>query len=304
MEPIVLYCCTYARDLLRARRLAESVAAHNKEGIRFYVSVPRRDLDLFASHLGAGKVEVLCEEDILAANPAMGSARVYAMPGGQQQQVIKSEFWRLGLAESYLALDADCAFIRDFGRRDFLAPDGAPYSVVHEGRELLQSTQRFGPQRVRGEFAADRAPIMREMGREGVLYDYGYAPFLWSRRVWQDLERQHLAPRGETLADLIQRQPSEFTWYGEALMKYRSIPLWPREPLFRHYHYEHQHWLDRMLRMSEEILARDYLGVVYQSNWETWTEYGAPRKSFSSRAARSMKRLAKKIQFMSRARRP
>jgi hypothetical protein len=88
MESIVLYCCTYARDLLRARRLADSVAAHNKERIPFYVSVPRRDLDLFRTHLGAGAAEIICEEDILAANPAVSSARVYAMPGGRQQQVI------------------------------------------------------------------------------------------------------------------------------------------------------------------------------------------------------------------------
>lgn len=302
MESIVLYCCTYARDVLRARRLAQSVAAHNKERIRFYVSVPRRDLDLFRTHLGAGLAEILCEEDILAANPALDPGRLYALSGGRQQQIIKSEFWRLGLAENYLALDSDCLFIRDFGRGDFLAQDGEPYTVVHEGREVLQSTSRFGPHRVRGEFLADRTRIMREMGREGVVYDFGYAPYLWSRRVWQDLDRKYLAPRGKTLVDLIELHPSEFTWYGEALMKFRSIPLWPREQLFRHYHYEHQYWLDQMLGMGTKILARDYLGVVYQSNWETWTEYGPSKKSLPSRVARSMKRVAKKIQFLSRAR--
>jgi hypothetical protein len=57
-----------------------------------------------------------------------------------------------------------------------------------------------------------------------------------------------------------------------------------------------------MLGMTPKILARDYLGVVYQSNWETWTEYGPSRKSLPSRVARSLKRVAKKMQFLSRAR--
>jgi hypothetical protein len=300
MEPIVLYCCTFSRDLTRARRLAASVSAHNKEKIPFYLSVPRDEVELFTSSLAGHAVNVFSEEEILAANGALDRARVYAMKGNLRQQVIKSEFWRLGRAENYLVLDADCVFIRDFGRKDFLADGNVPYSVVHEGRDLLQATARSGPQRVRGEFLADRTGVMRAMGREGVVYDYGYAPFLWSRRVWSDLAERYLAPRGETFVDLVERCPSEFTWYGESLMKYRSIPLWPREQLFRHYHYEHQYWLDRKLGITEEILARDYLGVVYQSNWETWTEFGPSKKSLASRLARSVKRAVKKAAFRMR----
>lgn len=302
MEPIVLYCCSFSRDVLRARRLAQSVAAHNREKIPFYISVPRRDVDLFRASLDAEPVHLITQEEVIAANPALDAARVLAMPGGFQQQIVKSEFWRLGHAPNYLSLDSECVFIRDFGRRDFIVQDDVPYSIVHEGRDLLQSTTRFGPRRVRDEFLADRLAIMREMGREGVVYDYGYSPYLWSARVWQDLDRNFAAPQGLTFADLVERHPSEFTWYGEALMKYRSIPLWPREQLFRHYHYEHQYWLDQMLGMGTSILARDHMGIVYQSNWETWADYGPSRKSLPSRIARSMKRVARKIQFMSRAR--
>jgi hypothetical protein len=302
MESIVLYSCTFSRDLKRAQRMAASIKRHNREKIPFYLSVPRGEVELFKSSLAGHDVEVFAEEEILASNPALDTARVYEMKGNLRQQVIKSEFWRLGRAENYLVLDADCVFIRDFGRKDFLADGDVPYSVVHEGRELLQAAARSGPKRVREEFLADRTAVMREMGREGVVYDHGYAPFLWSRRVWSDLAEQYLAPRGENFADLVERCPSEFTWYGEALMKYRSIPLWPRGELFRHYHYEHQYWLDRKLGVTEEMLARDYLGVVYQSNWETWTEAGAGSKSLVSRLARSIKRAAKKIAFDVRGR--
>jgi hypothetical protein len=289
MQPIVLYCCTLARDAVRAVRMAESVARHNRDNLALYLSAPRADLELFRRKLGS-RAQVICEEEILTANPAQDLARVYALRGLVQQQIIKAEFWRLGLSENALVVDSDCKFVRDFARADFLAEPSVPYSVIHEGRELLQFTAAHGPKRVRAEFLQDRVPIMREMGRDGVVYDYGYAPFLWSRRVWSDLAEKHLAPRGETLADAIARCQSEFTWYGESLLRFRSIPIHPREELFKHYHYEHQYWTDVKLGVTEETIARDYLGVVYQSNWETWTEFGAPSKSWLSRAARSAKR--------------
>jgi hypothetical protein len=275
--------------------MAESVARHNIEKLPFFISVPKRDLEVFRSHLAG--VELICEEDIIAKNPGIRLDRLYSLPGGIQQQIIKSEFWRLGLSENYLVLDSDCVFIRDFGKRDFLAVDNVPYSVVHEGRSLLQATARFGPERVREEFLKDRRPIMNELGREGVVYDFGYAPFLWSRRVWQDLAEKFLAPRSMTFLDAVLLCSSEFTWYGEALLKFRSIPIWPREELFRHYHYEYQYWLDRKLGFTPEILAKDYLGIVYQSNWQVWEDFGPPRKSLPSRIVRSSKRLIKKALF-------
>lgn len=90
---------------------------------------------------------------------------------------------------------------------------------------------------------------------------------------------------------------SEFTWYGESLVNFRAIPIYPREQLFRHYHYEHQLWADQVLGYKEKILAHDYLGVVYQSNWESWGDFGPSNKSNTSRVWRTIKRSLKKIQF-------
>jgi hypothetical protein len=297
METMVLYCCTFSKDLLRAKRLAESVVQYNKESLPFFMSVPKQELNTFRSYFPKGFVELLPEEEIVSTNPGINIERLYSLRGSVRQQVIKAEFWRLGLSENYLVLDSDCLFIRDFGKADLLADGIVPYSIIHEGRSFLQPTERFGPARARGEFTKDRKPIMKEMDREGVIYDFGYAPFLWSRKVWQDLAEKHLAPRGKSILDAIVGCPSELTWYGEALLKFRSIPLWPREELFRHYHHEHQYWVDRKLGYTTEVLAKDYLGVVYQSNWQTWEDFGLPNKSWASRVVRSTKRLIKKSLF-------
>lgn len=297
MKSIVLYCCTYSKDLARVLRLVESVSRFNKDKIDFYISVPSKDLELFKSKLPAGACQLLAEEDIIRTNSRIDFDKLYTLRGVVQQQIIKSEFWRLGLAKNYLVLDSDCVFIRDFGMADFLADGDVPYSVVHEGRGFLQATARFGPQRARKEYLDDRRPIMAEFGRDGVVYDYGYAPFLWSSQVWKDLDEKFLQPRGMSFLDAVILHPSEFTWYGEALMHFRSIPVWPREELFRHYHHEHQVWLDRRLAFSNAILSQDYMGVVLQSNWQTWEDFGAPEKSALSRFARSIRRYIKVLKF-------
>ena len=297
MLKIVLYCCTFRKDLKRTVKLAESIRKHNKSRIPFYISVPAEDVDLFNEHLTGFNAIVFDEVDIFRANPKLAIQKLYEIRGGLRQQVIKSEFWRLEISENYLVLDSDCIFIRDFNEGDFIAKDDVPYSVIHEGREVLQATERFGPKKIRQHYLADREPIKAALGRTGVTYDFGYAPFLWSRKVWESLDVNYLSPNGMNFLDAVLLCGSEFTWYGESLINFRVIPIYPREQLFMHYHYEHQLWAHQVLGYKEEILAHDYLGVVYQSNWESWGDYGPSNKSFASLAWRSVKRVLKKIQF-------
>jgi hypothetical protein len=144
---------------------------------------------------------------------------------------------------------------------------------------------------------ADREPIKAALGRTGVTYDFGYAPFLWSAKVWGSLDQNYLTPNGMNFLDAVLLCGSEFTWYGESLIHFRAIPIYPREQLFKHYHYEHQLWADQVLGYKEKLLANDYLGVVYQSNWESWGDFGPSNKSFASRVWRTVKRSLKKAQF-------
>ena len=297
MLNFVLYCCTFRKDLKRTVKLAQSIERHNKTRIPFYISVPEGDVILFRDSLKDFDVIVFDEKDIFQANPKLNIQKLYEIRGGLRQQVIKSEFWRLGISENYLVLDADCIFIRDFGESDFIVMDDVPYSIIHEGRDLLQATERFGPKKIRQHFLADREPIKAALGRSGVTYDFGYAPFLWNRKVWDSLDRNYLTPNGMNFLDAVLLCGSEFTWYGESLINFRAIPIYPREQLFKHYHYEHQLWADQIIGYKEKLLAHDYMGVVYQSNWESWGDYGPSNKSILSRVWRSIKRVLKKTQF-------
>jgi hypothetical protein len=297
MLNLVLYCCTFRKDLKRTVKLAQSIHKHNKNKIPFYISVPAEDVDLFKQYLRRFEVVILDEKDIFKANSKLEIKNLYEIRGGLRQQVIKSEFWRLGISENYLVLDSDCIFIRDFDEADFIFNGDVPYSVIHEGRDVLQATERFGPKKIRQHFMADREPIKTALSRNGVTYDFGYAPFLWSRKVWESLDKNYLTPNNMNFLDAVLLCGSEFTWYGESLVKFGAIPIYPREQLFKHYHYEHQLWADEVLGYKENLLAHDYLGVVYQSNWESWGDYGVSNKSIASRIWRSIKRTLKKIQF-------
>jgi len=295
--PLVLYCCTYSKDLNRVKRLLQSIHLHNQDKLRTFVSCPAKDLELFKSELSAYDFNLINEENIIRKNPRIDIVHLYQNPGWIQQQIIKSEFWRLDISDNYLVLDSDCVFIRDFCLADFIVTDNVPYSIIHEGKDILQATERFGPKYARHGFLEDRIPIRDILGRKGVVYDYGYAPFLWSRKVWEALDINYLQPKQMSFLDAVLKCESEFTWYGESLMRYRPIPLYPREQLFKHYHYEHQYWQDKMLGYTEAILKADYLGVVYQSNWQTWEDFGQPRKKLGSLMLRSIKRWLKFIQF-------
>ena len=136
---LVLYCKSYRTDLKRAVRLARSVRQFNADAIAFYLSAPQADVALFREHLAGLGVEVIADELIVGRNPRLDPARLASLPGSLSQQIVKSEFWRLGIADSYLCLDSDAVFIRPFGRSDFLCENGLPYSVMDESRELLEA---------------------------------------------------------------------------------------------------------------------------------------------------------------------
>src|SRR5882672_2416558 len=125
-QPVVLFCKSYRDDVLRARRLAESIQRFNAGSLPFYLSVPSQDLPLFREKCAGLKLELIADEDIVAASPDLDRPRFDGAPGGIRQQIVKSEFWRLGIAGAYVCIDSDCYFIRNFDATDFISQDGVP----------------------------------------------------------------------------------------------------------------------------------------------------------------------------------
>ncbi len=290
MKPLVLYCKSYSTDLRRVVRLAQSIRQFNAEQLPFYVSVPQAELALFREHLTGLGAELLADEDILRASPRMDPTQVARMPGSLSQQVVKSEFWRLGLSEAYLCLDSDSIFIRPFGTRDYLAHDGTPYSVINEAHDLLALSLARGKPQVVENFHREARQLQDIFGREGKAYSFGPMPMVWHRRVWESLDREYLQARGMNFADAIRQAPLESRWYGEAHLKYQAVPLLPTEPFFKVYHYAWQLDQDRRSGLDERGLALLYSGVIYQSSWERELDWPREGGNWLSRAGRRLRR--------------
>jgi hypothetical protein len=290
MKPFALYCKSYRTDLRRVVRLAESIRTHNTEQIPLYLSAPRADLPLFQEHLGSFPLTLLADEDILQASRPGVAEQVARMPGYLSQQVVKSEFWRLGHARAYLCLDSDAFFIRPIRQSDFLAPDGGPYTMLDEAHDLLEDALQQGRQRVIDAFVREADLVQGLFGRQGRRYSFGPFPLVWHRDVWQSLDTHYLQPRGMTLADAITQAPIESRWYGEALLAWQAVPLRPCQALFKVYHYAWQYDRDRRKGITEAQLAQLYCGVIHQSAWERDMDWPSEGGGLLSRLGRRLRR--------------
>jgi hypothetical protein len=290
MKPFALYCKSYCTDLRRVVRLAQSVQNFNRERLPFYISVPAAEVPLFQAHLSNLDVELLADEDILQASPGINREQVRQLPGSVAQQVVKSEFWRLGHSLAYLCLDSDAVFIRPFGVADFLSPEGTPYTMLDEAHDLLEDAVQHHRTRIADAFRQEAAQVQQLFQRSGRAYSFGPFPLVWHRAVWQSLEREYLQPRGMTFADAICQAPIESRWYGEALLAYQAVPLLPCQALFKVYHYAWQYDAARRAGISNSDLAALYCGVIYQSAWEREMDWPSEGGHLASRLGRRLRR--------------
>ena len=296
MKELLLYCKSYRNDFLRLKRLLHSIKQFNIDRIPFYISTPEVEKNTLIKILGSEGYFWVSDEAIIASNPRANVETYLTMPGGLSQQIIKSEFWRLGLSENYLCLDSDCVFIRNFSQSDFMDPTGVPFTVLHQNNELFKMAANRDVYKVERDLRAEATRVQKIFGREGPNYFCAPSPFIWSAKVWSDLDRKFLAPKGIGIWDLISHKHPESLIYGEALIKFQSIPILAIEPLFRVYHYDWQYYL--LMRQGEtlEKIKMHFLGIIYQSAWESELNLDQSSKSLPSSLLKRLKRFLRYLQ--------
>ena len=288
MTALALYCKSYRTDMKRVIRLAASVEKFNRDALPFYISVPEEDLNLFKAHLTRQNTTIISDESIISSSPRISTDQIKAMPGRLSQQVIKSEFWRLGASTSYLCLDSDAFFIRPFYKKDFISEEGVPYTMLDEARDLLEAALKTKKTRIVKAFQQESDLLQSIFNRTGRRYSFGPFPLVWHHSVWQKLDENYLKPNNMNLADAITLAPIESRWYGEALLAYKPIPLLPCQALFKVYHYA---WQLDSEKLTVPQLAELYCGVIYQSAWERemdWPQEGGNKLSKIGRRARRL----------------
>lgn len=265
-----------------------SLREFNSEKIPVFMSYPQADAEFFDNMCAEFKVTRVYDEDIYRSNPRHNIEALFHLSGNLSQQIIKSEFWRLGLCEEYLCVDSDMVFTRPFRARDLRAEDGNLLTVMHTGQDLLDAAASRGLNDILRDFYADSDRIKKWFGRTGQDYDFGPSPFLWSAKVWRCLDKDFLEPKGLTLTDVIKQFGSEVRWYGETLLASKVIPLHPIGPLAKFYHYEWQYRDEKKGRFTIPD-TQSHIGKVLQSNWDKSLEPAFSKKSFPSRLWRTIR---------------
>ncbi|WP_157979272.1 DUF6492 family protein [Rhodoferax ferrireducens] len=292
MDELVLYCKSYSRDLNRCLRLTQSIEKYNIEKIDFYLSIPSKDFSLFKDSFSPFNVKLIRDEEITSKNPKIKLDEINKLPGEISQQIIKSEFWRLGVSVNYVCLDSDNEFIKNFTKSDFICDDGTPYTVIGEGKEYLTYFASKKIDKIQTYLNKEAKHVQEFIGRSGKIYDFGIPPLVWSRRVWESFD-QFLCEKDMSFADAIIQYPYELRLYGEALLKFNAIPLRPAEPFFRTYLHEIQYYADKKRGITLDSIRKNYLGIVKQSNWEGISNE-AP-KSVLSQMNKTIKSMIKKF---------
>lgn len=296
MEQIVLYCKSYRKDFLRLKRLLQSISRFNSDQIPFYISTPGEDQQLLVDLLGHEGYRWISDESIIKANINVSGEMAKNKPGGLTQQIIKSEFWRLGLCENYICLDSDCIFIKNFHISDFLASDGNPYTVIYQNKEYFQLAINRGFAKVPIQLGAESDRVKNLFNREGPNYFCPCPPFIWSTKVWKSLEEFYLKPKGISFWDICTSDQPESLIYLESVLNFKAIPLYPIEQLFRIYYYDWHYYLLKRNGESEQKIKENYLGLIYQSSWDLSLDYGRSNKPFYSRYLKRIKRFARYLQ--------
>ena len=267
MEEIVIVIKSFYNDINRAARLMKSIAEFNVDEIPVHLIIPEKDKDSFVENLGTGTYELHLDEEILKKVMACTTSTIADTSGGVLQQIIKSEFWRLGLAENYLIIDSDSYFIKDFSVSDFMFRNGIPYTIMNEGGHQREWAARAGDRRFLRDYCETRDRGKELFKRTGPYFDFAPTPVIFSSKVMEALFETVAKPKGISFFDQIVQFPCETQWYGEFLLKDLTIPIIPREPLFKVWGFKSQWEEGQVLGETDDVLKENFLGVVDQSYW-------------------------------------
>lgn len=258
----VFVCKTFRDDYDSFSRLLKSYKLHNIDNIPLYVSVPDSDISLFRSLVG-DDAKLISDESY--AEQYFTSDSYWGLSLGYiNQEICKLSFWESNISKNYLCVDSDVYFIRDFYVDDFMANEDTPYSVLVMDKDL--NTETFYK-----EFSQPRADLIRKIF-ETVDYDDRrfrtcHGMTVLNSAVLESLKNDFMGARSLSYKDLIEISPYEYSWYNAWLQKSEIIKVIAVEPFFKTFHLRFEYVIARLKLISEVDIAKQYVGVILNSNW-------------------------------------
>lgn len=275
MEKLLLFCKSYDKDMLRARRMAESVYRFNTDHIPLYICVPYKDLDAFKACLEGIPCHLIAEPEVLSETIKVFGDLPDLYPPHLIQQLIKLEFWRLGLCKNYVWIDSDAYFIRPFKASDFMADDETPFTIQHDFHpEDAQKRLGYLPKKIRDKRIGDILSMIKKFkgafSHRPHIHIYGSPPIIWSCAVLESLYADYLLPHNKTLFELLYQYPCEIQLYGEYIHHSKVIPIHPKAEMFKTFHFADDFMISQMKGEYEYAFSKQYFGICMQSNWTSF----------------------------------
>lgn len=278
MKKFALFCKSYHKDVYRAKRLADSIDQYNRDGILFVMSVPKSDFDLFKDILGENECVLVSDEEIINA-----SCEVFGdIPGffydHLYQQLIKLEFWRIGMAENYGWIDSDSYFIKEFHLSDFMYDNKTPYTIMDEyNTEILKEKWKNIAAKEMEKRVYRRAKQVNAFksvfGNTDQNWDFGIStPIIWASQVLKHLHQNYLIPKNKTIFELLSEHPTETFLYGYYLIHSQCMPIYPKSHMFRAFDYADEFIEAEINGENEASISKNYFGMCIQSNWALFKE--------------------------------
>ncbi|MBU0730875.1 MAG: hypothetical protein KKE17_01535 [Proteobacteria bacterium] len=301
MHELVLFCKSYDRDMLRARRMADSVMRFNSDKIPLILSVPEKDLKAFQKCFANIPCSFYTDESILAESAKKNGPLPKIYPQHLLQQLIKLEFWQLGLCENYLWIDSDSYFLKDFGKNEFFHESGTPYIFQKEyNPEEELKRMAYVPSKIRERRIHDDETLIlkfqKYFGNSKPLLKFASAmPIMWSVAVLESFNNDHLKNIGKNIYEFLNDYPCETQIYGEYLHASKIIPIHPRPFLFKTFLYADDFYISQMQGESEYSIAKNYHGICMQSNWALIRE----KKKTSERLKKHFHEFLRALGFLS-----
>ncbi|MDY0376664.1 MAG: DUF6492 family protein [Desulfobacterium sp.] len=274
MEKLVLFCKSYGADMLRARRMAQSVQRFNIENILMYISVPERDVEDFKHCFNGIPCIFITDEETLKVSSQTNGPLPELFPPHLIQQLIKLEFWRNNFCKNYLWIDSDSYFIRPFRMADFFPNPNAidPYTVQEEFivKDRLEKFH-YIPKKKRIKWITGLEAVIiksRDLfNNQGPCYYFAPSPVIWSCKVLKHLNDNYLKQHQKNIYELLHDFPCETQLYGEYLHYSKVIPIVPINHMFKCFYHAENFYHSQTVGECEYSLAKDYLGICIQSNW-------------------------------------
>lgn len=166
-----------------------------------------------------------------------------------------------------MPIDSDGEFIRSFYLSDFIAEDGFPYSILIEDNELKVDPVYFNHCDWTGrEKLIRKISSAIDLNFKVMLTAHGFC--ILSSQIINDLVKKFMEPNHYSFKDLLEISPYEFSWYNMWLQKSNIIPIHTREPLFKYFHTENQLIQYKWRNITIDDIARGYVGIVVNSNFQ------------------------------------